>query len=255
MKWKRSVFLGDENINFLEGTHLQTTNEIILVGTFHFEQEGEIIHRKEKQIVDLVKQLAIFSPTKIALEWDDNENKRLNADYSRGFYSQEVHEIHQIGFRLGQHLGHQEVYAIDWEGRLTPSDMESLNQAIEEKHSDILHKRNTYFNESFTKLDDKVHIINSYAALNKSENVKKLEEMYLSFVHVKNGKDEIGLDFLNKWMERELKVFKNILEIAENEHERVLLLIGNDHLWMLKNLFEGKGWRVINPFEIKGKFI
>ena len=57
----------------------------------------------------------------------------------------------------------------------------------------------------------------------------------------------IGFDFLNKWLERELMIFKNIVE-KSNSNDRILLLIGSDHLWMLRKLFEGNGWKVINPF-------
>ncbi|WP_442636427.1 hypothetical protein [Rossellomorea marisflavi] len=42
--------------------------EIILVGTFHFEQDAAIIARKEVEINELVEHLSHFKPTKIALE-------------------------------------------------------------------------------------------------------------------------------------------------------------------------------------------
>ncbi|WP_419181301.1 DUF5694 domain-containing protein [Fictibacillus nanhaiensis] len=50
-------------------------------------------------------------------------------------------------------------------------------------------------------------------------------------------------------MERELRICKNLVDILTNqEDECVMLLIGSDHLWMLKKLFEGSGWKVTNPF-------
>ncbi|WP_353733558.1 DUF5694 domain-containing protein [Rossellomorea vietnamensis] len=53
-------------------------------------------------------------------------------------------------------------------------------------------------------------------------------------------------------MEREYKIYKNISEVPASEgDERILLLIGSDHLWMLKTLFEGSGWRVLLPFSKK----
>jgi Family of unknown function (DUF5694) len=77
--------------------------------------------------------------------------------------------------------------------------------------------------------------------------------MYLSFVAVEDDKgDMIGVNFLNKWSERELlMIYKNIVEIvSDHADERILLVIGSDHLWMLRKLFEGIGWDVINPFHI-----
>lgn len=44
--------------------------EIILVGTYHFEQHAEVIKDKEYEIERLVEYLLDFNPTKIALEWE-----------------------------------------------------------------------------------------------------------------------------------------------------------------------------------------
>jgi hypothetical protein len=63
--------------------------EIILVGTFHFEQDAELIKRKENEIKELVNYLAGFKPTGIALEWEKTEDDELNKEYknSNGNYS------------------------------------------------------------------------------------------------------------------------------------------------------------------------
>lgn len=44
-------------------------------------------------------------------------------------------------------------------------------------------------------------------------------------------------------------IYKNIIDILSYDtDERILLLIGSDHLWMLRKLFEGSEWKVIFPF-------
>jgi hypothetical protein len=229
---------------------VDSKNEILLVGSFHFEQEGEIIKTKESEVEELVEHLSTFAPNKIALEWDRKDHVQLNKQYHQHHQQNHLrhHEIEQIGFRLGNRLGHKEVFAVDWEGRISRQDADSLQQTIQRDYPDIVHKMNAYINEA-GELTKETHLINSYAALNRIKMVEKLEEMYLSFVRVANKTEDIGMDFLNKWIERELKIFHHILEISEDTNERVLLLIGNDHVWMLKNLFEGFGWRVIIPFE------
>jgi hypothetical protein len=72
--------------------------------------------------------------------------------------------------------------------------------------------------------------------------------MYLSISLVTTNDQNIGVDFLGKWIERELTIFKNTIELSSTSSSRNLLLIGADHLWELKKLFEGIGWKVINPF-------
>lgn len=227
---------------------MNATNEIILVGTFHFEQAVERVQGKENAIIELVEHLATFTPTKLALEWEQDNNIELNKKYHRNINQLEMNEVEQICFRLGRKLGLKEVFAVNWEGHITAQDMMSLNETIQESYPDIFHKVQTYVEEC-NKVSGEEKLIHSYIALNNEKSIKKLEEMYLFFVQVNSGEGEIGITFLNKWVERELKIFRNVIEVSEASSERVLLLVGSDHVWMLKNLFEGIGWRVINPFE------
>ena len=223
--------------------------EIVLVGTFHFEQVGELIPQKEDEVKELVDFLATYKPTKIALEWDNEEDNKLNDEYRNfnGHYA--IGEIQQIGFRLGQNLGHDKLYAVNWNGQLTQEDMTILNQEIQNSYPDVLKiMEDTISNAPLINLDSV--LTDSYRKLNDTEAIKGSERMYLSLVNVVgDNKEMIGLNFLNKFSERELMIFKNVVDISTNSlEERILLLIGSDHLWQLNKLFEGIGWNVINPF-------
>ncbi|WP_079478896.1 DUF5694 domain-containing protein [Halobacillus salinus] len=91
-------------------------NEIILVGSYHFEQEEELVDKKEKEVIELVDHLAQYKPTKVAVEWEMSKEKELNIEYkkSKGDYS--IDEIQQIGFRLAKKLNHEKVYAVNGQG-------------------------------------------------------------------------------------------------------------------------------------------
>ncbi len=223
--------------------------EIILVGTFHFEQDAELIKRKENEIKELVNYLADFKPTRIALEWEKTEDDELNKEYknSNGNYS--VDEIQQVGFRLAQKLKHEKVHAVNWTGHLTQDDINNLNNEIRNSYPELLNTMMTLIEKTAVISSDS-ELINSFRELNDKRSVKDSEKMYLSFVDVKDDKGEmLGFTFLNKWMERELMICKNIVEtLTSNSEERILLIIGSDHLWMLRSLFEGLGWDVVNPF-------
>ncbi|MGD6962271.1 DUF5694 domain-containing protein [Fictibacillus phosphorivorans] len=221
--------------------------EIILVGTYHFEQHAEVIKDKEYEIERLVEYLLDFNPTKIALEWEMEFNDELNKEYkdSKGNYS--LNEIQQIGFRLAQKLQHENVYAVDWTGNLTQEDLDKLNFSVQ-RYPKIYRSMNTLTEKTPDVKSDT--IIRSYQELNHADYIAEIENMYLSFVSVEDEKEEkVGFNFINKWFERELMIFKNVVKIvAEHDYERIFLLIGSDHIWLLKNLFEGRGWKVINPF-------
>lgn len=223
--------------------------EIILVGTFHFEQDEELINSKEYEVKELVDYLAEFKPTKIVLEWEKTEGDELNKEYENTEDNYSIDEVQQVGFRLAQKLQHEKIYAVNWAGHLIQDDMINLNNEIQNSYPDLLNIMGT-LSENAPEISSEVELINSFRQLNNEDSIKEFEKMYLSFVEVKDGKGQMkGFDFLNKWMERELIIFKNIIETSSsNSEDRILLLIGSDHLWMLRKLFKGIGWDVVNPF-------
>ncbi len=172
--------------------------EIILVGTYHFEQYEELIEKKENDIKELVEYLADFKPEKVALEWDILKEKELNKEYQQidGGYSS--NEIHQVGFGLANSLGHDKVYAVDSPGQISSADMIELNQTIQNSYPEIAHKmKNIQQNTPDISLD--TPLIESYKKLNDKKSTKALEEVYLSFVVItdKNGR-KVGFNFLQK---------------------------------------------------------
>lgn len=220
--------------------------EIILVGTFHLEQAADIIARKEAEINELVEHLSRFKPTKIALEWEAEKDPELNELYSECRWNDSMDEIQQIGFRLARQAGHDKVYAVNWEGGITEGDMVALNTTIQDSYPDIVRTLQRV-GECSPEVSPDIPLMTSYKDLNDAKNVNEMENMYLSFIVVKKGENQIGYDFLRKWNERELMIFKNVIDVCK-DGDRLLLLVGGDHVWMLKSLFAGIGWKVTNPF-------
>jgi hypothetical protein len=179
----------------------------------------------------LVDYLADIKPTKIALEWEKTEDNELNEKYknSNGIYS--IDDIHQVGFRLAQKLQHEKVHAINWTGNLTQDDVINLNNEIQESYPELLNTMGTLI-ENAPVISSDSKLIHSYLELNDKVSIREFEKMYLSFVVVKDGKgNKVGLDFLNKWIERELMIFRIIVETSvSNSEDRILLVIGSDHL-------------------------
>ncbi|TAA72762.1 DUF5694 domain-containing protein [Planococcus salinarum] len=222
--------------------------EIVLVGTYHFAYQEDVLQDKQAEILELVDFLAGFEPSKVAVEWERSEQEELNKGYTKSEENYVMNEIEQVGFRLATKLDHKKVFAVNWAGPLTQEEMMALNQSIQENYPGVLQGVEA-FSEKSAALSPEKTLLESYRNLNNQELTKELEQMYLSFSAVEKNGLNIGVSFLSKWIERELVIVKNISEILEKPKERILLVVGGDHLWMLKKLFEGKGWRVINPFE------
>ncbi|MCA0969320.1 DUF5694 domain-containing protein [Halobacillus litoralis] len=226
--------------------------EVILVGTFHFEQHPDIIQRKEREIKELVDVFRQYKPDKVALEWERTQEDELNALYQESDRDLSIDELQQIGFRLARQLKHKKVFAVNWAGTMTEQDVTDLHKAVENAERDIQDQlsRTT---ERYPEINENQSVYTSYRQLNAPSFIRDVEEMYLSFIGLHDESDEaVGLRFLNKWSEREHRIFKHVSEMTDSG-ERVLLLIGSDHLWTLRRLFEGSGWNVITPFEDQEK--
>ena len=224
------------------------TAEIILLGSYHFAQSPELMKGKQAEILELTQFLADFKPTKIAVEWEKSEQTVLDTLFADKKRELDIYEVEQIGFGLANQLGHEKVFAVNWAGRLTQEDMSLLHQALMEDYPEVLQTMQNHGAKSGT-ISPNESLLESYRKLNDQQLIRETERMYLSFVEVENAEHNIGISFLNKWMERELAIVKNTAELVEVPEERILLIIGADHLWMLQKLFEGKGWKVTNPFE------
>jgi len=227
---------------------MERETEIVLVGTYHFAYQEDVLRDKKAEILELVDFLAAFNPSKVAVEWERSEQEELNKGYIKSEENYEMNEIEQVGFRLATKLDHKKIFAVNWAGSLTQEEMMALNQSIQENYPDVLQGVEA-FSERSAALSPEQTLLESYRNLNNQELTKELEQMYLSFLAVENNGQNIGVSFLSKWIERELVIVKNISEILEKPKERILLIVGGDHLWMLNKLFVGKGWTVINPFE------
>jgi hypothetical protein len=233
---------------------LKTAKEIVLIGGFHFEDNHDLIRGKQSEITELVEYLSTFSPDKIAVEWEKENGFELNEKYHDYLHSNTVDndEIQQIAFRLANKLSLSTIHSVNWTGNIKQEQINLLNILIEQNHPEIYQKAIS-FGSSDVELNSETHILESFFALNNLQLLNELEQLYLSFTAVSQGNEHIGLSFLNNWFERELRIFQNVKELAF-DNERILLLIGRDHLWMLQKLFQGAGWEVHLPFSKRANF-
>ena len=59
------------------------------------------------------------------------------------------------------------------------------------------------------------------------------------------GDQYVGLDWLLRWYERNLKIFVNLTRITESPDERILLLIGVGHVCLVQQYLENSGDYII----------
>ena len=93
--------------------HLANRNRDV----FNVQFDDMLGPRRQREIGECAERLARFRPTKMALEVVTDRDDALNEDY-RGYRAGAgaltADEVHQFGFRIAADLGHERVYAINW---------------------------------------------------------------------------------------------------------------------------------------------
>lgn len=99
---------------------------ILVCGTVHFAWKHDLHttdmgdvrgERRRREIEGLVERLAAFRPTHVCLEVVElGDHEVVNDRYHRylaGSCELDEAESEQVGFRLAQRMGHEEVYPVD----------------------------------------------------------------------------------------------------------------------------------------------
>lgn len=221
-------------------------SEIILVGTFHYQDRYDIFsYDVQKQIEEFTNKLAILKPTKIAVEFPYKMQEQLDELYEKSknySFSKETefanieryganspfksgNEIVQIGFRLVKKLNHKKIYGIDEDIELSDELFEKIAPYMD---------MDKYF-EQMGKLVEKADTIQDLYAIHNSEEYIAVDNgMYIDMNKI-NLVNYEGSQLVLQWYERNLKIFSNLQNICEKE-DRVLVLIGSSHLKILKEL-------------------
>jgi hypothetical protein len=108
----------------------QSKPALMVLGAAHFEHfdtpgrdlvnfdiEDVLSPRRQQEIEAVIVQLVEFHPTRIAIEMSEKNQAVLDQryqDYREGRYELGRNEAAQLGLRLAARLGHERVYAVDW---------------------------------------------------------------------------------------------------------------------------------------------
>lgn len=224
--------------------------EVLVLGVFHMANPGrDIVNsqvddvlapKRQAEIAELIAVLKKFQPTKIAVEatfGDDVMSKRYG-DYLVGKQELTRNETQQIGFRLAKELGHTTVFAVDADGefpfpRLV--DYAKANGRVQEHDAimaDIVAmvKAQSAYLASHTILETLLY-------LNSDEKVAEAVGYYFRQAHLGAAWNWAGADLVADWFRRNMRIFSNIVQIADSPNERLLVIYGSGHLGWLRFTF------------------
>ncbi|WP_042722679.1 DUF5694 domain-containing protein [Flavobacterium sp. B17] len=233
--------------------------KVLVVGSFHFDYPNLDAHKTEKgdqvdvlspktakEATELVEYIKKFKPTKIAIEafpnW--NANQKLK-EYKEGKYANERDERYQLAMRIAKDLRINELYSID------------ANSVLDDLQEKFGKTDSLYFNNLSAEYDFQSNdpVSKQYNAFFKSSEPKNFKSL-LDLFKFMNGKEyhqyeygaylsgdfklreHDGADMLALyWYDRNLRMFRNIQNIPHNTEDRLLVIVGNGHASVLRQLF------------------
>jgi len=243
-----------------------TKPQVLLLGTFHFAGEqvdasttpgslsvDMLAPARQEQIKALVNQLARFRPTKIAIEAAPRQKKYIDSLYSaycKGTFKgssrlNAADEIVQIGFRLARMLGHTELFPVDAQPfRIQFSRADSLTMFS--KYEDQTDSSFAYWDkryETYALLQDSLKYGSSLKEFLLFLNSDKTQARSIGrwLVQTKKGSSQepIGADkFIARYYNRNIRIYSNVQRMVTSPADRIVVIYGNTHQYILKHLFE-----------------
>lgn len=261
--------------NVIRGIPQVTSNyhhQVMTLGSFHFDRSGDgsdvvasnsidiTSTESQAQIEALVDEIvADFHPTIIAVEWMPRLQATFDSlyrEYRAGNWELVKNEAFQIGFRVAAALDLPTIYCVD----NRPPQPESLNEIDDwEAYADSLGHTavmteydadNQAFNEYMDQMLTQLDLLQYLKLVNSPEHVRRYKQLSLTgLVHLGHGDLYPGADLTGNWYRRNTRIFSNVRNLCQSKEERVLIIYGAGHKWVLDELFDGSPeFEVVQPF-------
>ncbi len=244
-------------INF-EPPPVQCTSDdqripVLLLGSYHMANPGADMYnleaddvlspKRQEEIRTLVNRLAEFEPTKIAVEAPPGDSATVAhyAEYVESKRPLKRSELEQIGFRLAKQLGHERIYPIDVEITL---DFDAVKQmaANDPEHQKMLTQLHSFgpaVIEVMARWLERGTVTEMLCQMNQPEFLYLAHETYMKFfLPIVDGDNYAGADLVADWYKRNIRIFANLHQITDSENDRVLVVYGQGHIPILRDLVE-----------------
>lgn len=223
---------------------------VLMVGTFHFTSKRDFITndvddmrspRRQGELAALTAQLAKYEPTKVLIEYPYAKFDSINDDfaaYVRGERELSGNEAEQIGWRLAAELGHERIYPVDILHKWFEEGLETNPRLapVWTEHIEAGRKAASVADERLATST----VTELLAAGNTQERQRRIEHYLTTYARMVDGDDYSGADLGGNWYHRNLRIYANILRVAE-PGDRLFVLYGGSHIPLLWHLFTESG--------------
>lgn len=238
--------------------------KVYLLGTFHFAQTDStydvLDEHHQESIRELCEIIAEQNPDKIFVERQPEyefQNKidslyKVYIDMSRPLKAK--NEIYQVGFRTAKILGHKKVFQCDHPSRFGQFSRATIEYAEKNNQTDVLEAKRIGTVVRYDNTVDEDSIMNNSTLLQYIQWINSPQVMntsYASYItnypqvgstDYYNYGDEytlIGAELTADWYKRNIMIYTKIINQVDYEKDKaIFLLMGGDHIPIIKTLFD-----------------
>ena len=242
--------------------------EVMILGTYHFNNPGRDLHNaridsvltpdKQAQLETVVESLARFQPTAVAVERVASDQTTMLDHRYPAFTPAELltnaDERVQIGYRLAHRLGLDRVYAIDeraGDGEQTYFPYEAVDswaranggaEALAAMHATIAARVADLERRQGTQ-----DIGSILAFMNGPGRAAEDKAFHYALMQFGGGEAQPGAVLNGRWFTRNAEIFARLMQAAE-PGDRIVVVYGSGHASWLRDMVQTTpGFRLVEP--------
>jgi hypothetical protein len=246
-----------------QGSCPATASPILLLGMYHMNNPGldavnvqaddVLTPRRQEEIESVVARLATFRPTKVMVEgrYATSPWPERYREWRAGRRDLGRNEIEQIGFRVAAAAGLDSVTPVDyamWMNGWTPEEIAPRPPA---PPPTVPPPPPAPLSEAERRLTERLHnsTVGEYLAwLNSADYQRQDHAGYMRQLLPPEGSGMYTrADLLANWYKRNIRIAANINREVRHGTDRVLVLYGNGHATILRQLFEAASYFCVEP--------
>lgn len=242
--------------------------EVMILGTYHFDNPGQDIHNaridsvltpdKQAQLEAVAEGLARFRPTAVAVERiAADQSTMLDHRYPRFAPADlliNADERVQIGYRLAHRLGLTRVYAIDeqeGEGEPTYFPFEAVQDWVQANgRAEDLNAMHAIIGARVADLEQRQRtrdVGSVLAFMNGPESAAEDKAFHYALMQFGAGDSQPGAVLNGRWFTRNAEIFARLMQAAE-PGDRIVVIYGAGHASWLRDMVQNTpGFRLVEP--------
>ena len=92
-------------------------------------------------------------------------------------------------------------------------------------------------------------VLDLLRAANEPSSLQGSHRIYLTTACVGSGNQYVGIDWVQGWYARNLKIFVNLTRIVDSSQDRILAIYGAGHVPLLSQFIRDSGRYILEPAE------